>query len=336
MPQDKQVFEEKPHQRLITINLLVSAAIYETSEAMNSVALENLCHAIDIFCLFDNAIVLGRGGIPRDWQSDFLDAFEEEKFLSPVDPTPVAVNRIVRTASAHLAPALDISDPESYLDLFRHAWKTETFHTIRTPDQAPRTHEWTALLQEERERSSRMSTFVARSFLYLACADELGFAFTPDVQRNQILTYAADREEVFRGKILQVLSQKYKDFFGGYGDPKLQGKVSPCAAIVFQQAKGKKRSIPWEMKRLRQELALVRARLRILEQEIRSNQSDPYKQREALEKWNGIVDELARSYLQSPWNVSTGKAVRSLLSLTSPLLKVVDLITHPTVKSQLE
>ena len=128
---------------------------------------------------------------------------------------------------------------------------------------------------------------------------------------------------------MQVVRERYANFFGGYGDPKLRGKVSPCAAIVFREARGQKSKIPWEMKRLRKELSSTRESLRTLEQEIHSNQGNLYKQQEAFNKWNKTVDELAHSYLKSPWNVSAGKEVRTLLSLAPQLLDVAALITQP-------
>jgi hypothetical protein len=334
-PNPQKVYEISPQKRLITINLLVSAAVFESNKVMDIVALENLCHALDVFCLYDIATVLGHGGLHRrDWKSDFLDAFEEEGFVSHVGPATPEIKSIFRTASAHLAPALGISDPDNpdkFLHLFDIAWGAETFDISQTPDQAPRTEAWTTQLQEEREQASRQNTFVARTFLYLACADELGLALTPDVQRNPILAHAADQEELFRGRILQVLRQKYRDFFDGYGDPKLRGKVSPCAAIVFQEAKGKKSRIPWEMKRLRKELASTRENLRTLEHEILSNQDDPYKQQEAFNKWNKIVDDLERNYLKhSFWNVSAERKLLSFLGLASQHMQnVVGIIAQP-------
>jgi hypothetical protein len=338
MSTHQKQFEEKPHQRLITQNLLVSAAIYETSQPMNIVALENLCHAIDVFCLYDNAIILGHGASPRQFKSEFLDAFEKDNFISIANPTIVEINNMFRTASGHLAAALKISDPHTYVDLFERAWNTnETFIVVPTPDEIPQKGGWEALLRDEQKIGSREHTFVARTFLQLAYADCLNLALTPDVQRNPILQYAADREEVFRGRIVQVVREKYADFFGGLGDPNLRGKVSPCAAIVFSRAlrkdesgnkTGNKSRIPYEMMWLREQLTSTRKSLRTLEQEIYSNQ-DSYKQREALNKWNKTVDELAHSYLETPWNVSAGKEVRTLLSFAQPLLDIAALITHP-------
>lgn len=143
MSNDEKRFEDKPHQRLITENLLVSAAVYErskeTSKPMDIVALENLCHAIDVFCLYDNAIILGHGASPRQFKSEFLDAFEEDNFISIAKPTTVEVNNMFRTASGHLAAALGISDPDTFVDLFKRAWDAnETFAIVPTPDEIPR------------------------------------------------------------------------------------------------------------------------------------------------------------------------------------------------------
>jgi len=332
MSTDK-AFEPKPNQRLITINLLVSAADFESNEAMDLVALENLCHTIDVFCLYDQAVVLRRGDAIRpDRESDLFDALEDAKFLSFIQSSPQQVNAICRVASTHLAPALGISDPDTYIKLFQSAWGAEDYFIDMKSDSTPRTEEdWKTQLRQERDILSRTNAFIARTFLYLACASQLGYVLTPDVQRHPILAHAADQEEFFRGRILQVLRQKYKDFFDGYGDPKLRGKVSPCAAIVFQEAKGKKSSIPWEMTRLRGKLTSTRDSLRTLEQEISSNQDDPYKQLQAFDKWNKMVDDLARNYLKPSFrNLSTERKILSILNLSStPMKDLVGLAAQP-------
>jgi len=326
-----KMFEPNPQKRIITINLLVSAAVFESNETMDLVALENLCRTIDVFCLYDQAVVLRRGdAIQPNRKSDLFGALEDAKFLSFIQ-TPQEVDAICRGASAHLPPGLGISDPDNFFKLFQSAWDAEDSFIEMSRDPTPKPEEWKAQLLEERANLSRTNAFVARTFLYLACADELGHVLTPDVERNPILAHVADQEEVFRGRILQVLRQKYKDFFDGYGDPKLRGKISPCAAIVFQEARGKKSSIPWEMKRLRNELASIRDSLRILEQGMHSDQDNPFKQRDTFDKWNKIVDDLERNYLKpSFWNVSTERKLRSLLGLALPQMKnVVGVIAQP-------
>ena len=329
-----KMFEPNPQKRIITINLLVSAAVFESNETMDLVALENLCRTIDVFCLYDQAVVLRRGdAIQPNRKSDLFGALEDAKFLSFIQ-TPQEVDAICRGASAHLPPGLGISDPDNFFKLFQSAWDAEDSFIEMSRDPTPKPEEWKAQLLEERANLSRTNAFVARTFLYLACADQLNYVLTPDVQRHPILAHAADKEEIFRGRILQVLRQKYEDFFDGYGDPKLRGKVSPCAAIVFQEANRKKSSIPWEMTRLREKLSSTRDSLRALEQEIASNQGDAHKQREAFNKWNNMVDDLARNYLKpSFWNLPLERKMLSILNLASPLMKDVVGVTanHTTL-----
>jgi hypothetical protein len=107
-----KAFESNPRKRVITINLLVSAAAFESNEAMNFVALENLTHSIDIFCLYDQAIVLRRGDVfhPK-WKSDFFGALKDANFLTFIQRSPQEVDAICRVASAHLAPALGVASP---------------------------------------------------------------------------------------------------------------------------------------------------------------------------------------------------------------------------------
>jgi hypothetical protein len=170
---------------------------------------------------------------------------------------------------------------------------------------------------------------VARTFLYLAYADQLQLTLTPDVQRNDLLTHLADQEGIFRGMVLQKIQKKYDKSFQGYGDQKLQGKVSPCAAIVFERAGGMKRNIPYEMIRLRKELTSTRETLHGLEQDILS-QHDQAKAQAAFNKWNDALVALEETYLSPSFRyASAGRKLQTSLSMAPLATDVIAIGAQP-------
>lgn len=72
--------EKRPGQRLITQNLLASAALFESQERVNWATIEDLPALIDLFCLYDRAIAIGHNyykpqSVPQFGLFDLLKDF---------------------------------------------------------------------------------------------------------------------------------------------------------------------------------------------------------------------------------------------------------------------
>jgi hypothetical protein len=99
-----------PHRsgyRLVTQNILTSAALYETGEPVTWSSLQDLTVLIDLFCLYDGVIVLGRAASPyhRKDDSRFFRLLYDTDFVS-VESGPSLADEIVETATRHIGAFL--------------------------------------------------------------------------------------------------------------------------------------------------------------------------------------------------------------------------------------
>lgn len=354
-PEIPEIFEQKPGLRLITQNLLASAALFENPmgmnlaenpSRMNLTALEDLCNIIDAFSLCDQVCLFNHEDISQLPPTVFFDALRDTDFITSINPSPGKIKTIIQTATTHLGTALNIDDTDMFINLFEHALLVPEFHAYNVPDgpydfeagalwlsTAPKVKDLVGELWKEKEEKGdyiRQTTFVARTFLYLACAEEYKLALRPDMVRYGVLTKVAAMEGQFRSRLVKVLKERYADFVL-YGNQELRQKVSPCAAIVFQRAGQDKGNIPREMMKLRNELASTRKHLHELEGEIFDPSAD--KGRAASEKWDDIMKELAESFLskatfRSAWLGEKVKRLRRLLGV-SLLKDIIAVGTKP-------
>lgn len=340
-----EIFEEKPGLRMITLNLLTSAALFQTEGEMDLEALEDLCNIIDAFGLCDQVYVFGHEDVDQlPWSTEFFNVLRDAGFITSINPSSEKIKTIIQLATKHLGTALNIDDADRFINLFDQAWHNPEFHaySLNPPDRprdydagvswlrkAPRVKDLVGELRKEGDYTYRTS-FVARTFLYLACAEEYKLALRPDIVRYPVLSKVAAMEGQFLSRVVKILKEHYADFVP-YGNQELRQIVSPCAAIVFQRAGRDKGKIPYEMMKLRNELDSTRKHLHELEGEIFDPSAD--KARAASEKWDAIMKELASSFLskstfRTAWLGEKVKRLRRLLSVS--LLKDVSAVgTNP-------
>jgi hypothetical protein len=161
------------------------------------------------------------------------------------------------------------------------------------------------LQQLSRERDyTRGTTFVVRSFLYVAYADVARLVFTPDVSREPVVESVVEAERDLRERLLQALDTSWQRF-PRIGDSDLKRNISLLAAVVFERAKPDRTRIVPVMKELREQLAPLRQRLRRAEDVILNGQGDDPINAEVA--WNQAIKELQRSFGAEPHLVSTEK-----------------------------
>jgi hypothetical protein len=295
--------ERTPGNRLITQNMIASAALFESVEIPDWASIQDLSAFIDLFCLYDNVVVISREGLTTlsGWSSDFLGLLSDEHFVEVRNPN---INDLVMTASNHLTTFVGEEQPEKFYDLVGDALN-EGYRFEITPDRdleiltgkewlltTPNQFDLLKQLEKEWKDAGRGTTFLIRTFLYLSYADTYKISFTPDAVRCPVLEIVLDKEEQFRGKLLSSLKSSWVE--DTPGDKELLSRVSPFAAIIFKNADKDKRRIVPEMRKLRDELAQDRKRLRDIEDRaLYRSRADALK---AKDEWEKVVDEIATSF----------------------------------------
>lgn len=119
----EMLYRGLPGRRLITQNLFSSAAVFEREKHPTWLSIQDLSTLIDLFCLYDQVIVIGRGmRFPfRKLRSDLLDLLENSQFVVVDDPEAEDVENITKTAQMHLAAFLGESEVGRYEGLLRYA-----------------------------------------------------------------------------------------------------------------------------------------------------------------------------------------------------------------------
>jgi hypothetical protein len=301
------ISENKPGTRLITQNMLSSAALYEICDTLSWDSIQDLAAFIDLFCLYDQVVVLGRGADAayHNWQSDFLGMLRDHSFVKIDHPKPNIIENVTGSATKHLMTFLGEGKAEQFESLLKFVLSTdEAFYGLNyMPDggeeidigklwlqTAPTQADLIKQLMQE-QNFSRGTTFLVRTFLYLAYAEVTETAFTPDAVRCPPLEIVLNSEEQFRGKLLSELKSSFEEL---PGSKKLLKRMSPFASIVFERAGKKRENICKEMEKLRGELESDRKELRKLED--KALYEDNKQAIKSQEKWNAMANELVLSY----------------------------------------
>jgi hypothetical protein len=338
--------EHRPGRRLITQNLLSSATHFERSNIVGWQTIADLSTLIDLFCLYDRALVLSRehDKLPEFNNSKLVAMLTRDHFLSLWRPENNA--KITRTAATHLATFLGGVDQEPYIGLLREAMQGD-LHEYRQlvdpdhPSDVNNGRQWLLtqpsegelLEQLEKERTASDShaylatLYVLRTFVYLASATEEGVAFAPDVVRAAALETVLDKEEQFRGRLLEQLRKVWGKSLP-FGEPELQTSVTPFAAVVFTRAGSSTERIAEEMLGLRTSLQPLRDRLRQLEDRRLWGSRDQALAAQA--EWNAALEEVNRSLSQAPMGLAPIETkVRHGLNYTKAFLGVASESYNP-------
>ncbi len=292
-------------QRLITQNLIADAARFEISDELSWNSIYELSKFIDIFCLYDRVIVLGRHKYSMFRRnSDFFDALWGIVDIREFRDS----SNVLDTACAHLGAYLrEEGNSPRLRDLIEAILSPDAVERYFSPtpdsvDDLELGDEWLKTLPtnanviselEKEGDAHRGATFLIRSFLYLAYSDVNELPFTPDAVRTGMLEQVLDAERTLRSKLIEKLGEAgTKQTVGD--EFKLTRRISPLAAIVFKRSWPRKQNIVPKMIDLRNELRSLRQRIRSVEEELlfvpRSTEV------KLSRRWHTIFSELERTF----------------------------------------
>lgn len=324
----------EPGWRLVTQNLLISGAYLERGTEIDWGAIRDLSALINVYCLYDKMVVLGRGstkGIGK-LDSEILDLIQEDGLIQPAEIDEKSAAKVAKVASRHLRVFLDEEREDIFEPIARSALSADNawYSLCAIPDgwdniEAGR--DWlkkypsrkTLLEELEREsHASRGTTFLVRSFLYLAYAIEKRLVLTPDSARALVLGEIAKKGTELRERVLLALQEGWKVRQSLLDDEEVENNTTPLAAVVFERAYPDRRRIVPEMRNLRDELAPFRNRLRPVEEKLLYGTGP--KPTKAEEKWSGVIEEIGRAFGKEPYIVRT----KAVLDLSTSAAKVID------------
>jgi len=299
--------------KLTTQNLLTSAAVYETRHPSDWSSIQDLCVPINLFCLYDNVLVLGREASPhvllRQNRSSIYEVLDDQKFVQ-VDAVvdKEMAKKVSSAARSHLRSVLpaeaDINKYDNLLSqalradevafgLTRKPDRGEDYLTIREWEKRPPSDRAFLAKLENGHNAQRSMTFMARTFLYVGYMNVRRLAFVPDTTRVPLVDMISKREDDLRGSLLKVLQKSNKEQPQTQPD-EIWDTITPLAAIVLNGARTRD-GIARQMADLRYEMTDLRARLRQLEEATLGNETRT-EEKAALRKWHEINKEISRSF----------------------------------------
>jgi len=184
--------------RLITQNLVMSAASAQEAEKPDWSSIYDLAVLIDLFCMYDSAIVLGRP-VNSVAGSAIGNLLLRTGFLKIAYPEKESVRTISRAAKGHLLTYLGQHDVGGRFDevlRFALSFNQAAHSFCSEPDRqeviecgdmwlktAPTTEDLLQQLQRESEDIAWGTTFLVRSFLYIGYAEVNDLILVPDAIR---------------------------------------------------------------------------------------------------------------------------------------------------------
>lgn len=314
--------QNTPGCRLITQNLLISAMAFEGEKRLSETSLQDLSVLIDLFCLYDHVIVISRNSWTpfRELKSELINLLDKRTFVEINEPGSKDIEAITTSARKHLVAFLGANDVDKYDGVLRYALSpSEANYGIHYQadgaDEIRLGREWlytasdraNLLRQLGREADvARGTTFLVRTFLYLAYADITKLPFTPDAVRCPVLdNVLKDENEFLRQALMNKLQMTWEQYPTG-GCRELRRTVSPFAAVVFERAKDRDRIVP-EMEKLRQELAPFRERIHKIEEKALWGSRDEAIDAEG--KWQLALAEIETNFGADRHLVSIKRAI---------------------------
>jgi len=294
-------------RRLVTQNLLVSAVSHEVRARTNWQSVHDLSVLIETFCLYDELVVLGRQAYsmlePLRDQSEIFNVVNKVVRVESPDSSP----RLVHAACGHLGAFLnervEIDRFQPLIEsLFEPDWVARAFAT--SPEEVvdfQTGEEWVRTVPDETnilkalEKDAefhRSTTFVLRTFLYLAYADINRVPLTPDKTRARVLEPIVRSEKQLRKQLLAKIGSEFQKNY--LGNDEVRRNITPLASVVFDRAGSKPNNIPEEMLRLRRELTPLRDRLGNIEALLDGETHQT--ELKIVRKWEGVFQEIERKH----------------------------------------
>jgi hypothetical protein len=328
-----------PSARLVTQNLIFSAASAEQRKKVDLSQIRDLASLIDIFCLYDEIHVLGREVNTHDeFQAWSLYKTFQSTGVMHTDYVPdEVITPLVQRAINHMQALTDDSDDGGVLPGLKSVPPEEIARLLQSMNDNPEKlhegrewihalsgQEWLSAAQLVPDDTSRINcaTYFTRTFLYAAYAQQNNLPLTSEVARMPLLEKIVDSEKALADKLLKELKAAGQDT-PARRFPELRKSLSPLAAVVFERAARKPSNLPDEMEHLRDELAPLRKRLRKAEYEIL--QGDYDRVEVAAQHWEEVFDELRRTFGGDPNVISFD----GLIDFSKASADVVD---NPTSK----
>jgi hypothetical protein len=322
----------RPGSRLITQNLVYSAAYALESSEPDWSSIQDLAVLIDLFCMYDTAVALGRhvhhGGARPPALSDLL---LKSDFLQIYDlPNESVLKQVTGAARNHLGTYLGNRNVGEEFDKLLQSSLSNysAFYTLASvPDRgeeietgsawlktAPQSRDILIQLLQE-TGLQRAANFVIRTFLYLGYHEVSGLVFVPDAVRIPLVGNVVASEKEVRDKILAALAPR------SMSSPEMTqlsvNRISPLASIVFERASQRSQIIQ-QMVNLRDELAPMRKRIRGAEEKIFYGKG--VEVNDGVKEWKLVADEVHKSFGDEPHLIS----LRSILSLGRAIGEVTD------------
>lgn len=297
-------------RRLVTQNLLASGILHEKkSQNITLHTIADLCILIDTICLYDKLIVMGRQAYevfhnPDSNLADILSGLVQVEDFSGA--------RLNSIAASHLAAFLGNDKPVGQIEpLFDAILSPGSIAralstTPDTPQEVEMGVEWLQTLPggaqiatelDRDDAAHRSVTFFARTFLYLAHADESRLPLTPDSARSPVLQAVAvaekNRRQTLREQLLKVADDAFHTHTLG-DEFAITRDVTPLAALVLDRAWPNRKNIAREIMKLRDELTPLRKRLREAEDVFFFD--DRREELKAVRKWEGVFKEIERQF----------------------------------------
>jgi hypothetical protein len=319
---------EHMSQRLITQNLLVSATSHERQGATNWQAVRDLSVFIEAFCLYDEIVMLGRQAysmlLPN--RSDIVSAAKETIQIRGAVPDRKLVGAACGHLGAFLNEKIEVSRYQQLVESLLEPRSVDRAFNIRPdgPDDFQQGMEWLRTIPDELDilvaldqdkEFHRGTTFLVRTFLYLAYADIHRLPLTPDQTRTRVFEPIVRSERNLRKMLLDKLEREFqKNYFAN--DISIKRNITPLASVVFDRAYPKPENIAKEMVELRYELAPLRERIGKAEKTlVEGTRMDELS---VARKWNEVFQEIERAY-------GTGQGLlrmRGLLTFAEPAVAI--------------
>jgi hypothetical protein len=320
---------QEPGHRLITQNLLASAAVYEREKQINWSTVRHLSLLIDLMCLYNEIRLIGRDShhVYKPDRSELFSTLSELVRIGEFNPDDIEI------AAARMAVYYsDSAGPDRYRALI-YATSTSDGECVvqQSPDEKRDLHradEWVKGLPKDADPNSALQrdgwihrevSFLVRTFLYFAHASSAKIAFTPDEVREEALEPMITADRNLRQRILTSMREA-ADKAVLVGDVDIVRNTTPLAAIVFSRASDRK-DIARQITILREELSALRARLGEAEDSLYWATHD--EEAIASAKWNAVFGELERRY-------GEGTGVVNYRSLLTFSLENIESIIDPT------
>jgi hypothetical protein len=319
------LFDRRPAlgMRLITQNLLTSAASLEWSNDPDWLAVQDFSLLVDHFLLYDGAIVVGKGveAWMKELDSSIYDLLERTQFISTTTLDASLEQNVACTARQHLVAFLGKDASVDYDELFRFSLDAShtSYDLSYIPDgreeikggqrwllTSPSTRALIEQIGKESHYHARGVAFLLRTFLYLAYADVTKTPFTPDSARAAAVETVLAAETRFRDELRTAMSDAWRSR-KGLGDEELRRQVSPLAAVVLERAAPEWSSVIQELQHLREELAPLRKRLREAEWgALWGTDEDSIM---AKREWEAAQEEIGRSFGHEPHLITLKRGV---------------------------